>query len=76
MGPMRLDREVLTPIPALQEKVQAYVAPKSQNILSLGQLCLEYGCRFVWESWEDCPHLLDSSGAEIEVWLPLRYLKS
>ena len=63
-GIITLDTEVVTIVPTLQESITCFVRAGTANVLSLGELCVDMGCSFIWQP-HVAPRFWDPSGNEV-----------
>ena len=58
-GRVQLTDIVHTNVLAIQERLEAYVVEKASNVLSVGKLCRDCDCTFMWKGGESAPIFLD-----------------
>ena len=65
-GIINLCTQVDTYVEVLDTQLTALIADKASNLISLGRLCMEQKCTFIWNPGCE-PRLWDSEGREIRI---------
>ena len=65
-GKINLSMQVDTDVEVLSLQLTALIADRASNLISLGRLCMEQNCTFIWHPGSH-PRLWDADGREVKV---------